>query len=110
MNESTPSYLKYIEQNQLSSPDVITTADIQDEMCLLNRAPQDYVLLCIKTLQKKPTSNVFLSHNSKKLNSASLETISLQETATNNVNEFEYEYEPGQRATLYSCTEKLGAE
>lgn len=111
VHESTQSYLKYIEMNQLPSPDVIAAADIQDEMSQLNHAPQHYTLLCIKTLQKKPsTSNVFLAHNSKKLNSASLETISLQETEANSANKFEYEYEPGQRAILYSSTEKLGTE
>ena len=74
VHESTQSYLKYIEMNQLPSPDVIAAADIQDEMSQLNHAPQHYTLLCIKTLQKKPsTSNVFLAHKHKKLNSASLE-------------------------------------
>lgn len=45
----------------MSYPDVITAADIQDEMSLIYRSMFDYINLCLKTCARKPNINILLS-------------------------------------------------
>ncbi len=59
---STDEYLKYVDTNKSSYPDVVTTADIQDEMSLIKDSVYNYAKLSLLTKKKQPSSiNFWLS-------------------------------------------------
>jgi hypothetical protein len=88
LHESSQSYLNYLEKIGLPSPDVISAADIQDEMSLIHGSMQGYSLLCRQTLQKKPDSiNWLLGKKSQStgcLTQLSLTPLSGASTAVSN--------------------------
>lgn len=62
IHNTADSYLRYIEKYGISYPDVITAADIDDEMSILCGGLSDYYNMCIKMLQKKYNAyNILLS-------------------------------------------------
>ncbi|MFA6527617.1 MAG: hypothetical protein WCT20_04290 [Candidatus Babeliales bacterium] len=81
LHESSESYLDYINRHQMTPADLITAADIQDEMSLLRRSMRDYLLLCEKTLQQNPLSLNFLldKHPEDEKAEACLTKICLEE-------------------------------
>ncbi len=108
VHDSAQSYLDYIDKNQLPYPDVIATADIQDELSAMRGAAESYVSLCIKVLQKKPNaSNVWLAHNYYVANSAYLQSLSLEESTDAAKEAFEFEYEPNKSVVCYYQLEEL---
>lgn len=68
MHDGALDFVEYIEKNKMSYPDMLTTVDIEDGMSRKNKGPQNYLQLCVKTLQKNPlSSNIWLSKYNKKL-------------------------------------------
>ncbi len=60
IHNSGSSYIKYLEQQKLPAPDVITTADIQDDSG--ETAIPDYVSVCRYALTHKPSAyNLWLA-------------------------------------------------
>lgn len=61
-HDNAKSYLDFTQKNNLEYPDVISAADIQDEMSQLRKSINNYLALCAKTLEKKPSSiNILLT-------------------------------------------------
>ena len=85
LHESSQSYLNYLEKTGQPSPDVVSAADIQDEMSLLRGSVRDYSLLCRQTLQKKPDSINWLlgkeSQSTGRLSQLSLTPLSAASAA-----------------------------
>lgn len=78
----TDQYLEYIEKHNLIHADVVTAADIQDEMSYLRRGPVSYARLCSQTLKNKPnSSNMWLAKDFNQDEHPGIGTIALQETA-----------------------------
>lgn len=62
IHDSANSYIDYIKQHNLAYPDVISAADIQDEISGLKEGPRSYVKLTLQVLENKPnSSNVWLA-------------------------------------------------
>ncbi len=88
-------YLNCMSDQDLPYPDVLVSADIEDDKSISNNAPQHFVLLCKKALEEKPnSSNVLLSRidgffesvaytkDDAPLNMAKLLTFSLEPAST----------------------------
>ncbi len=81
LHDTADSYHQYIERTNTQSADVIATADIQDEMSLIQQAGPNYAQLCVQTLQKNPhADNIWLTKNPRQ-GIASLARIKLEESA-----------------------------
>lgn len=69
IHSSTDEYLQYVDAHKSPYPDVIATADIQDEMSLIKDSMYDYGKLSLLTKKKQPSSiNLFLSKGERDLN------------------------------------------
>ncbi|HBL98278.1 TPA: hypothetical protein DDZ86_01395 [Candidatus Dependentiae bacterium] len=67
IHESADKYLEYVDANNLPYPDVITAADIQDEMSF--GSLKDYFKLSLLAKKKQPSSiNLWLSKGEENLN------------------------------------------
>ena len=90
VHSQTKSYFKYLDEKNMTYADVITTADIQDEMSSLARSINNYTILCTKTLEHKPTSkNIWLSKKTG-TDEAALCAITLQPTTDGTDKEKEF--------------------
>jgi hypothetical protein len=79
------NYLTYLEIHNLPHADVVSAADIQDWVSMQNKAVSSYVLLCIKTLEKKPDScNVWLAKDPR--NVVAINTVSPSAHSTSRLN------------------------
>lgn len=80
IHEFTDNYFNYLDKHKLPYADVVSTADIQDEMSLLRGSVTNYAKLCIKTLEKKSNAcNVWLAKDScEKVSINSLSLINSQ--------------------------------
>lgn len=95
-HDNAKSYLGFIEKNNLEYPDVINAADIQDEMSQLRKSINNYLALCAKTLEKKPSStNILLT---KMLEKNGNYRVSLLTCAKDNI--------PGSEEAPYTDFEK----
>lgn len=75
LHDTADSYHQYIERENIQNPDVIASADIEDEMGSLY-----YVQLCVRALQKNPhADNIWLTKNAHP-GIASLARIKLEES------------------------------
>ncbi len=64
VHNTQAEYLSYRKKNNLSYPDVIATADIQDEISLLRRSIGQYRTLISETVTNNPSSkNFFLKYS-----------------------------------------------
>jgi len=73
----TDSYFDYLDKHKLPYADVISTADIQDEMSYMRGSVVNYAKLCTKTLEKNSNScNVWLAKDGYE--KVSLNSFSLQ--------------------------------
>ncbi len=62
IHDSMEGYYQHIERANIQSPDVIATADIQDEMSRRQSSTNDYAELCIRALQKNADAdNIWLA-------------------------------------------------
>lgn len=88
LHESSQSYLNYLEKAGLPSPDVVSAADIQDEMSLMKGSMRNYGLLCRQALERKADSiNWLLDKKSQTkggLSQVSLAPLSTESTEVSN--------------------------
>lgn len=86
LHSDKQDYLEYIEKHGSRYADVISAADIQDEMSLLTRGPLDYGLLCQRVLQQNPESrNYWLS----RWQNVTIEQLSLTESTNSKREKFD---------------------
>lgn len=102
VHSTAKSYLEYLATHSISYPDVITGADIQDEISAAQRSLEDYIQLCIETRLKKPESkNVLLATAGA---NAKLASISLHpESTVGQVLSEEFENKETKKKTLLYC-------
>lgn len=104
IHENAQGYLNFLNKHNMEYPDVVATADIQDQVSLDNQAISDYKNLCVQTLQKKPTSdNVWLAHNTYK--TASIITMNMKETS--DAEEQEIKLNNGEKTKIYEKNSKI---
>jgi hypothetical protein len=76
IHDFTDNYFKYLDKSKLPYADVVSAADIQDEISLMRDSVTNYKKLCTKTLEKKSNAcNVWLAkddHEKVSINSLSL--------------------------------------
>lgn len=79
IHDFTDNYFNYLDKHKLPYADVVSAADIQDEMSLLRDSVTNYAKLCTKTLEKKPSAyNVWLAkqgYEKVSINSLSLNDL-----------------------------------
>jgi len=99
IHDTTDSYLKYIEKNKLSYADVITTADIDDDLAITSFPA--YTKLCTKTLENNSAAdNFWLIKNSQE---PAIVSLSLQ--ASSGADKVEFEDGDSTMPTVYATKE-----
>ncbi len=104
IHESTDGYLRYREEQAISYPDIITAADMEDEMSIIKGSIEDYLKLCISAMQNKPESiNIWLAKNRQK-GCGELHELSLQPKTKSTEIQIEIDDQPG---IIYGTTEEI---
>ena len=64
LHNTTDSYYKYIDRTKTNNPDVIATADIEDELSITQLSIKDYLKLCVLALKRNPmVQNTWLTRD-----------------------------------------------
>lgn len=80
VHDTAEQYLAYLDKYDLPYPDIITAADIQDEMSFTQGCNDAYTKLCVKVLQENPSSHaIWLAK--KDIDTAEILTIHVKKVA-----------------------------
>lgn len=86
IHSSSENYLKYREKNNLPLPDIVTAADIQDDMSCMKKAPAHYMTLCAKVQKNNSLMmNYWLAKNDNKAQIVSLSTSKVENAASGEI-------------------------
>jgi len=64
IHSTQENYLEYVQKNNIPYADIVTAADIQDEISMMRASVKNYAILCQKILQLNPdSSNIWLMND-----------------------------------------------
>lgn len=106
LHASTDDYIIYLKEHNIPYPDIVTAADIMDEMSLLKKSAKNYISLCIKTLQNKPEStNIWL--DKENYTQAEIMSIFLEDPQTANTEKTEFKLDKENKIPYYCTSDNI---